>query len=90
MEVTTQTIEAHEQEKLWIQNLRVCAIAGIEALTESYDKTSADLSAEHQRHSTKVSKLKRELESASQAIQTLLDHSIRTLLSKRCEQNKAN
>lgn len=72
-EASAQTIEAHEQEIARIRTLRSGALADLHALTDSYDETTADLSAEHQRHLINMSKLKRELEPATEAIQTRLN-----------------
>lgn len=72
-EVSAQTIEAHEQEIARIQALRAGALADLHTLTDSYDETTADLSAENQRHLINMSKLKRELEPATEAIQTRLN-----------------
>ncbi|MEW6903232.1 AAA family ATPase [Trueperella pyogenes] len=72
-EVSAHTIEAHEQEIARIQALRAGALADLHALTDSYDETRADLSAENQRHLINMSKLKRELEPATEAIQTRLN-----------------
>lgn len=86
-EVSAHTIEAHEQEISRIQNLRAGAVADLEALKETYDETSADLSAEHQRHLINMSKLKRELEPASQAIQSRLDQ-LASVEKMRAEQSE--